>query len=292
MMENAARSRADAVFLDLEDACAPHEKPGARTKVVEALTSHDWSGKTVSVRINEVTSPFSFRDLVEVVSGAGRVLDCIMIPKVRNTGDVAVVDRALTQLEGELGLERGGLGIEVQIEDPQGLTNCDAIARESPRVETMIFGPADFSASMQVPSTSPGAPADELTGLISYVLARLAVAARAAGVQVIDGPYVRISDIEGFRRAAQLSASFGYDGKWVIHPSQIDACNEVFTPAQADVDKARAILDAYRHATDVDGSGAVMHDGEMIDEASRKIAAQVVARAEAAGLRRGSEGGK
>ncbi|HVC05092.1 MAG TPA: CoA ester lyase [Candidatus Acidoferrales bacterium] len=284
MMEKAAASAADEVFLDLEDACAPLEKPAARTKIVEALRSHDWHGKTRVVRINQVTSEFAFEDLREVITGAGDLLDCIMVPKVRNAGDVAFVDRALLQLEQSLGFPAGRIGIEAQIEDAEGLMRAEEIAFSSTRLETLTFGPADFSASMQLPSltvrnndTYPG-------DIFHYVLFRLAVAARAAGIQVIDGPYLAIHDVEGYRASAGRAAALGYDGKWALHPSQIEPANEAFTPAQADFDKAARILEAYRRATEVDRRGAVMLGDEMIDEASRKIAMGFYARGVAAGL--------
>ena len=283
MMEKAAESAADEVFLDLEDACAPSEKPAARTKVVEALRSHDWRGKTRVVRINQVTSQFAFDDLREVVSEAGDIVDCIMVPKVRNAGDVAFVDRALLQLEETLGLDRT-IGIEAQIEDAEGLMRAEEIAFASDRLETLTYGPADFSASLQLPSLTVGNTYNYPGDIFHYVLFKLAVAARAAGIQVIDGPYLLIRDIEGFRAAASRAAALGYDGKWVLHPGQIEPANEVFTPSQEDFDKAVRILDAYRHATEVERKGAVMLGDEMIDEASRKMAQQFHARGVAAGL--------
>jgi len=283
MMEKAAESAADEVFLDLEDACAPLEKPAARTKVVEALRSHDWQGKTRVVRINQVTSQFAFDDLREVVSEAGDIVDCIMVPKVRNAGDVAFVDRALLQLEETLGLDRT-IGIEAQIEDAEGLMRAEEIAFASDRLETLTYGPADFSASLQLPSLTVGNTYNYPGDIFHYVLFKLAVAARAAGIQVIDGPYLLIRDIAGFRAAASRAAALGYDGKWVLHPGQIEPANEVFTPSQEDFDKAVRILDAYRHATEVERKGAVMLGDEMIDEASRKMAQQFYARGVAAGL--------
>ena len=284
MMEKAAASAADEVFLDLEDACAPLEKPAARAKVVAALREHDWAGKTRVVRINQVTSRFAFDDLREVVTGAGAVVDCVMIPKVRNAGDIAFVDRALLQLEQTLGLPVGRIGIEAQVEDAMGLMNADEIAFASDRLETLTYGPADFSASMQLPSLTVGNTYHYPGDIFHYVLFKLAVAARAAGIQVIDGPYLLIRDIDGFREAASRAAALGYDGKWVLHPGQIGPANEVFTPSQADFDKAAQILEAYRQATDVERRGAVMLGDEMIDEASRKMAEQFYARGLAAGL--------
>src|SRR5260370_26834528 len=221
MMEKAAASAADEVFLDLEDATAPLEKPGARAKIVQALQTHDWGRKVKVVRINQVTSQYAYRDILEVVEGAGRILDCIMVPKVQNTGDVAFVDRALTQLEQELGLEPGRIGIEAQIEDALGLVNVDQIATASPRVETIIFGPADFSASMQLPSlTVAGGTPDYPGDIFHYVLFRLAVAARAAGLQVIDGPYLALRDVGRYAVVARPAAALRYDGKAELPPRQ------------------------------------------------------------------------
>jgi citrate lyase subunit beta/citryl-CoA lyase len=285
MMAKAAASAADEVFLDLEDACAPLEKPAARGRVVAALRTHDWGGKVRVVRINQVSSQYAYHDLLEVVEGAADALDCIMVPKVQNPGDVAFVDRGLTQLELVLGLEPGRIGIEAQIEDPQGLENAYAIATASPRVETLIFGPADFSAAMQLPAlTVAGGSPDYPGDIFHFVLFRLAVAARAAGIQVIDGPYLAIRDVAGYALAARRAAALGYDGKWVLHPGQLDACNAAFTPSQEQFERAAAILEAYRQATDVERRGAVMLGDEMIDEASRKMATQFYARGVAAGL--------
>jgi len=285
MMEKAAASIADEVFLDLEDACAPLEKPAARLRVVEALTTHDWGSKVRVVRINQVRSRFAFLDLWEVLRGAGSMLDCVMVPKVQEAGDIAFVDRALDQLEQELGLEPGRIGIEAQVEEPRGLVSCEAIATASPRVETLIFGPADFSAAMQLPAlTVAGGSPDYPGDIFHYVLVRLAVAARAAGIQVIDGPYLNIRDVAGYAAAARRAAALGYDGKWVLHPGQLEACNQAFTPTQEQFERAEAILAAYRHATEIERRGAVMLGDEMIDEASRKMATQFHLRGVAAGL--------
>jgi citrate lyase subunit beta / citryl-CoA lyase len=284
MMEKAAASAADEVFLDLEDACAPLEKPAARGKVVEALRSHDWQGKVRVVRINQVTSQFALDDIREVVTGAGDSVDCIMVPKVKNAGDIAFVDRALGSLEQTLSLALGAIGIEAQVEDALGLMNVEEIAFASQRMETITYGPADFSAGMQFPNLTVANTYNYPGDIFHYVLFKLAVAARAAGIQVIDGPYLRIRDIAGFREAAGRAAALGYDGKWVLHPGQIEPCNEVFTPSQAAFDKAVQILEAYRHATEVERRGAVMLGDEMIDEASRKMAQQFEIRGRAAGL--------
>jgi citrate lyase subunit beta/citryl-CoA lyase len=209
-----------------------------------------------------------------------------MVPKVRNAGDVAFVDRALLQLEQSLGFEVGRIGIEAQVEDAEGLMRADEIAFASRRLETITYGPADFSASMQLPSLTVANTYNYPGDIFHYVLFKLAVAARAAGIQVIDGPYLLIRDVDGFREAASRAAALGYDGKWVLHPGQIEPANEVFTPSQSDFDKAAQILDAYQQATEVDRRGAVMLGDEMIDEASRKMAQQFFARGVAAGLSR------
>jgi citrate lyase subunit beta/citryl-CoA lyase len=188
------------------------------------------------------------------------------------------------QLEQSLGLEAGRIGIEAQIEDAEGLMRADEIAFSSDRLETLTYGPADFSASMQLPSLSVRNDYNYPGDIFHYVLFRLAVAARAAGIQVVDGPYLAIHDVEGYRASASRAAALGYDGKWVLHPVQIEPANETFTPAQADFDKAARMLEAYRQATEIERKGAVMLGDEMIDEASRKIAAQFYARGLAAGL--------
>ncbi|MDQ2796946.1 MAG: CoA ester lyase, partial [Actinomycetota bacterium] len=227
---------------------------------------------------------FALDDLREIVTGAGDQLDCVMVPKVQNSGDIAFVDRALDSLEQTLGFEHGRIGIEAQVEDALGLMNAEQIAFASKRIETITYGPADFSANMQLPSLTVANTYNYPGDIFHYVLFKLAVAARAAGIQVVDGPYLAIRDIEGFRAAAGRAAALGYDGKWVLHPAQIEPCNEVFTPGQEDFDKAVQILEAYTHATEVQRRGAVMLGDEMIDEASRKMAKQFEMRGRAAGL--------
>jgi citrate lyase subunit beta/citryl-CoA lyase len=285
MMKKASQTAADEILLDLEDACAPLEKPAARGRVIEALRSCDWGGKVTAVRLNPVTSPFCFDDLREIITGAGSVLDCVVVPKVRSAGDIAFVDRALLQLELSLGLGGGRIGIEAQVEDATGLMRAEEIAFASARLESLTYGPADFSASMQLPALAIGNRYPRHSDPFSNVLFKLALVARAAGIQVIDGPYLLIRDLDGFQEAASRAADLGYDGKWVIHPDQIELCNQAFTPSQADFDKAVRIIEAHRQAVEVERKGAIMLDGEMIDEASRSMAEQFVARGRAAGLR-------
>jgi citrate lyase subunit beta / citryl-CoA lyase len=278
----------DSVFLDLEDAVAPGAKEGARGNIVAALTDGGWDEKTVSVRVNDVTTAWTYRDVITVVEQAGARLDCVMLPKVRSAHDVRWLDVLLTQVETATGLEVGRIGIEAQIEDAAGLQNVDEIAVASPRVETLVFGPADFMASVNMRSLTVGEqpPAYDVGDAFHYVLFRILVAARAAGVQAVDGPYLAIQDLDGLRRVAGRSAALGFDGKWVLHPAQVDTVNEVFTPAQEDFNRAEAILTAYEHATSEAGGlrGAVMLGDEMVDEASRKMALVVSAKGRAAGL--------
>jgi citrate lyase subunit beta/citryl-CoA lyase len=289
MLDKAQGLPADEVFLDLEDAVAPAAKPAARRNVVDALTTGDWRGKTRVVRVNDATTQWAYRDVIDVVEGAGAALDCLMLPKVDDAGQVRWLDLTLSQLEQALGLPAGGIGIEAQIETATGLANVDSIAAASPRLETLVFGPADFMASVRMSSLAVGALHPDYPGdPFHYALMRILVAARAHDRQAIDGPYLRIRDLAGFRQAAGRTAALGFDGKWVLHPDQIAAANQVFTPSQADYDRAELILDAYQHATSPAGAvrGAVMLDDEMIDEASRKLALVVAARGRAAGLAR------
>jgi citrate lyase subunit beta/citryl-CoA lyase len=291
MLEKAQGLAADQIFLDLEDAVAPLAKPAARKNVVAALTSGDWSGKARVVRVNDVTTPWAYQDVLEVVQGAGRHLDALMLPKVQEPVHVQWLDLTLTQLEQALGLPIGGIGIEAQIENARGLVNVDAIAAASPRLETIIFGPADFMASINMKSLAVGALHPDYPGdPYHYILMRLLMAARSHDLQAIDGPYLQIRDVDAFREAARRSAALGFDGKWVLHPGQIDAANEVYSPDQKDYDHAELILDAYEYATSAEGGkvGAVMLGDEMIDEASRKMALVISAKGRAAGMSRTS----
>jgi citrate lyase subunit beta / citryl-CoA lyase len=279
MLAKAAGLPADQVFLDLEDAVAPLEKNDeTRQHIVDALNDQSWLACTKVVRVNDVGTRWCFRDIAYVVEGAGAVLDCIMLPKAETAGDVQFVDRLLSQLEAELGLTRR-IGIEVQIESPLGLVNIEQIARASDRIETLIFGPGDFAASVGMPQLTVGAAEPDYGGdQWHYVLWRILTTARAFGLQAIDGPYAQIRDPEGFRMIARRSQLLGFDGKWALHPDQIALCNEIYAPTPAEYERAVRILDAYELATAGDRLGAVMFEGEMIDEASRKMAQQVVAR--------------
>jgi citrate lyase subunit beta / citryl-CoA lyase len=280
---------ADEVFLDLEDAVAPAEKAGSRAMVAEALRTGGWAGKIKAVRVNDARTAWAYRDVVEVVEHAGDSLDVIVLPKVTSPADICWLDLLLGQLEQATGLEPGRIGIEAQIEDAAGLAAVDAIAAASVRLEALVFGPADFMASLGMRSLTVGAqPAGYAGGdAFHYAHLRILVAARAHGLQAIDGPYAAISDLDGLRRSAESVAALGYDGKWVVHPSQVEVVNAAFSPTQAEYDRAELLLDAYAHYTER-GHGAAMLDGEMIDEASRKMATVAAARGRAAGLARTS----
>jgi citrate lyase subunit beta/citryl-CoA lyase len=289
MLDKAQGLPADQVFLDLEDAVAPLAKPGARKNIVAALADGDWAGKARVVRVNDLTTQWTFQDVVEVVEGAGGYLDAIMLPKVQGASHIEWLDLTLTQLEKALGLPVGGIGIEAQIENARGLVNVDAIAGASPRVETIIFGPADFMASINMRSLAVGALHPDYPGdPYHYILMRILMAARTYDLQAIDGPFLQIRDVDAFREVAGRSAALGFDGKWVLHPGQIDAANEIYSPAQSDYDHAELILDAYEHYTSEAGGklGAVMLGDEMIDEASRKMALVIAAKGRAAGMNR------
>jgi citrate lyase subunit beta/citryl-CoA lyase len=290
MIDKARGLPADQVFLDLEDACAPLAKPDARKTIVAALNEGGWGDKVRVVRVNDLTTEWTYRDVVEVVEGAGANLDCIMLPKVQTADQVAWLDLTLTQIEKTMGYEVGKIGIEAQIENAKGLVNVDAIAEASPRVETIIFGPADFMASINMKSLVVGEqpPGYDVGDAYHYILMRILMAARANDQQAIDGPYLQIKDVDGFRRVAGRAAALGFDGKWVLHPGQIDAANETFSPKQEDYDHAENILDAYDWFTSEAGGkrGAAMLGDEMIDEASRKMALVVAGKGRAAGMRR------
>jgi citrate lyase subunit beta/citryl-CoA lyase len=290
-LEKAQGLPADEVFLDLEDAVSPLAKPGARQLIVDALNGGDWAGKTRAVRVNDWTSEWTYRDVITVVEGAGANLDAVMLPKVQDAGQVVALDLLLTQVEKAMGLEPGRIGIEAQIENARGLVNVDAIAAASPRLETIVFGPADFMASINMKSLvvgeqPPGYPADAY----HYILMRILMAARSHDLQAIDGPYLQVRNVDGFREVARRSAALGYDGKWVLHPDQIEAANEIFSPSQEDYDHAELILDAYDWHTSAAGGarGAAMLGDEMIDEASRKMALVIAGQGRAAGLQRTS----
>jgi malyl-CoA/(S)-citramalyl-CoA lyase len=294
MFAKAAASQADVVFLDLEDAVAPDQKVQARKNVIQALNEVDWGQKTLSVRINGLDTPYMYRDLVDVMEQGGDRLDLLMIPKVGTAADVYALDMLVTQVEQATGRKRR-VGFELLIETALGMANVEAIARASKRNESLHFGVADYAASTGARTTMIGGPNPAygvLTGGVGdeqrdyhwgdmwhYAIARLVVAARAAGLRPIDGPFGDFSDPEGYTSQANRAAALGCEGKWAIHPKQIPLANEVMGPSAADVEKARRILDAMAQATKA-GRGAVSLDGRLIDIASIKQAEVLVRKAE------------
>ncbi|HUN38537.1 MAG TPA: CoA ester lyase [Trebonia sp.] len=275
----------DEVMLDLEDSVAPAAKGQARDLMAGALRAGGWDGRLLAVRVNGATTPWAFRDVIAAIESAPGAVDTLVLPKVSSPAQVAWLDLLLGQVEQACGLPAGRTGIEAQIEDAAGLASVEAIASASPRLVALVFGPGDFMASVGMRSLDVGGhPAGYPYDAHHYTLMRILVAARAAGLQAIDGPYGRIRDTDGLRESAQSVAALGFDGKWVLHPGQVDIVNEVFSPSSADYQRAVAILDAYEQATSHDARGAVMLGEEMIDEASRKMALRVAALGQVAGL--------
>ncbi len=288
-LEKAKSLNSDQVFLDLEDACAPLAKPGARKNIVAALNEGGWENRLRVVRVNDWTTHWTYRDVIEVVEGAGANLDCIMLPKVADAAQVQALDILLTQIEKTVGLEVGKIGIEAQIETAQGLINVNEIAFASPRIEAIIFGPADFMASINMKSLVVGALHPDYPGdPFHYILMQILMAARARSVHAIDGPFLQVRDIPAFEEVAKRSAMLGFDGKWVLHPDQIEPANQIYAPSQEDYDHAELILDAYEHATSEAGGkkGSAMLGDEMIDEASAKMALVIAGKGRAAGMER------
>lgn len=275
---------ADQVFLDLEDSVAQSEKETARARIIEALKTLEFPAeKTVVYRVNGTDTPFYYRDLIDVVEQAGDKIHAVMLPKVQTPGDIELTDKLLTQIELAKGYEVGRIGIEAQIEDAKGLVNVEQIAVASQRMETLIFGPGDYSAAIGIPITQIGGTPEGYPGdHLNYLYSRLVVAARAAGIQAIDGPYAAFKDEDGLRERTKLVRALGLDGKWTIHPAQIDVINEIFTPTREQWEKAEAMLAAYREATE-SGAGAAIFEGEMVDEANRKMAERVAGQGRAAG---------
>jgi citrate lyase subunit beta/citryl-CoA lyase len=275
MVEKAIVSEADGVFMDLEDAVAPDSKAGARGDVVGALRELDRGGRRTIYRVNALDTGWFYRDLIEVVEKAGEHLDAVLLPKIQRPEDVHVAATLLTQLELACGLENGGIKLEAQIETAEGLVNIDAISCASDRLEALHFGPGDFAASLRMPQTSIGtmdAWDESYPGhRFGYVMQRIVVAARAAGLRALDGPVADYGDEEGLRKSCLLARSLGFDGKWCIHPAQIPIVNEVFSPTEAEVQWAKKVVAAYEKANAA-GSGAVSVDGMMVDAASVRMA--------------------
>jgi len=285
MQAKAATLEADEVLLDLEDATAPSEKASARAVVVESLRTLDFGKRAVAVRVNGVDTPWCYRDVIEVLEPAGDRIDTLILPKVESAADVHFLDRLISQVELARDWPVGRIGLEVLIESAAGVQRVDEIARASARLEALIFGPGDLSASLGLDQLTIGTPDSSYPGDVwHFALTRILVAARANGLLAIDGPYAAFADLEGLERSARKTAALGFDGKWVIHPSQIDVANRVYAPDPATYRRAEGILEAYRQATTGEGRGAVRYEGEMIDEATRKMAEAVARRGRWLGL--------
>ena len=293
MFEKAAQSEADVIFLDLEDAVAPDEKEQARRNIIKALNEIDWGRKSISIRINGLDTHYMYRDVVDVVEQAGERLDLIMIPKVGTAADVYAVDMLVTQIEDARGYSRR-IGFELIIETALGMQNVSDIAAASTRNESLHFGVADYAASTRARTTTIGGVNEDYAVLTDrdaegqrashwgdmwhYALARTVVAARANGLRPIDGPFGDFGDPDGYKAAAYRAAVLGCEGKWAIHPSQIELANAVMSPSEAEITKANRILAAMAEA-EAAGKGAVSLDGRLIDYASIRQAEVLVEKA-------------
>ncbi len=287
MVEKALASEADAVFLDLEDAVAPAEKPAARGEVIRAVRELDWRGRRAVYRMNALDTGYFYRDLIEVVEGAGEGLGAVLVPKVERPGDLYLVDTLLRSVESNAGLEPGKIKLEAQIESAGGLVNVDSVARATERLEALHFGPGDYAASVRMPQTSIGMmdewdevyPGDRF----HYAMQRIVVAARAAGLRAIDGPVADYRDEEGLRKSCRRARSLGFDGKWCIHPAQIEVVNEVFSPTRKEIEWSEKVVAAYEEAGAA-GLGSISVDGNMVDAASIKMARNTLKLARESGL--------
>ena len=284
MFEKAAGSAADYIFLDCEDAVIPDDKPQARKNIIAALNDIDWQGKTMSVRVNGLDTHYMYRDVVDIVEQAGARLDTVLIPKVGAAADVYMVDCLLTQIEEAQGLDKK-IGIECLVETALGGANVMAIAQSSARLEALHFGVADYAASMRARTVNigglnpdyqcDGAPGDQWHSALVNVV----TACRAFGLRAIDGPFGDFNDPEGYSAAARRVAALGYEGKWAIHPNQIALANDIMSPPDAEVTRARRILEVLQEAAR-QGKGAAQLDGKMIDAASERMARNIVKQVE------------
>jgi malyl-CoA/(S)-citramalyl-CoA lyase len=295
-MEKAPTLGADVVFLDLEDAVAPNDKEQARANVIDALSAQDWTGTAVSVRINGLDTHWCYRDVVDVIEARGDVLDTLLVPKVGAPSDVEFVATLLDQIEQRNGWPAGRIGIHILIETAKGMANVEAISRARPdRLEAIVFGVADYAASVQARTTNIGGANPDYAVLTDpdhagareihwgdqwhFGISRMVAACRAEGLRPIDGPFGDYNDADGYRAAARRAAALGCEGKWAIHPSQVALANEVFTPAEAEVDRAERILQAMEEAAK-EGKGAVSLEGRLIDAASIRMAQNLMTKVE------------
>ena len=275
MAEKGPLSGADLFFLDLEDAVAPNEKAAARENVVQAIKELDWQGRPTFYRINSLDTAYFYRDVIEVVEEAGEGLDLILVPKVERAEDLSTLDTLLTSVELNAGLEPGKVKLEAQVETAKGLVSIDAIACATERLEALVLGPGDFAASVRIPQMSIGTmdewdeayPGDRF----HYAMQRIVVAARAADLRAVDGPVADYRDEEGLRKSCLRARSLGFDGKWCVHPSQVEIVNEAFSPTEKELKWARNVVRAYEEPKAA-GSASISVNGQMIDAASIKMA--------------------
>ena len=284
MMTKAAGLAVDHIFLDLEDAVAPAEKPSARGKIIEALNSLDFGNSVRCVRINDIETPWAYKDIIEVVTGAGENLDTIMIPKVKHAHEVKWVDILIHQIEQDIGLKHR-IGIELLIEEVEGIQNVDEIAIATPRLEAMVFGMGDYSASQGVDVKEAMSSGDSVYpgDIWHYQRQRVVIACRAAGIDAVDGPFGNFRDPESYEREATRAMVLGCVGKWAIHPAQVEIAQRVFSPTQEEVERARKIVQAY-DAAGARGEGAAQVDDAMIDAASVRLVQNTLDKANLYGL--------
>ncbi len=285
MISKSLELPADEIMLDLEDGVALEEKEGARSRIIRAFKNHDWGDRVRAYRINGLDTPFAYRDVIDVVEQAGEDIDVIVIPKVEKAADVQFVALLLSQIEINLDLKKT-IGLEVSIETALGMLNVKEIAFASPRLETLVFGIADYGASLTMPSSGVSGHGDAEEDLMHrwhFPLSRMVMAAKAAGLAAIDAPFGDFKDETGLKKSCQQAASLGYDGKWAIHPAQLDTINETFTPSAEDISRAQIILKAYE-AVKASGEGATALDGKMVDAASVRLAQVTYEQARRLGL--------
>lgn len=283
MVKAAGLTDIDHVFLDLEDAVAPSAKPGARGMIVDALNNLNWGKKVRSVRVNDCATEWCHDDIIEVVTGAGKNLDTIMLTKAKSAADLTFVDTLLNQLEKKLGLPEGRIGIEVLIEEVEGMMNVEEIAKSTPRLECLVFGMGDYSASQGIDVRHIGGDSPYPGDIWHYARFKMTIAARANGLDPVDGPFANFRDPAGYKREAERASILGMVGKWAIHPSQIEIAQAVFSPDPKEVARARKLAVAYAEAV-ARGEGAVQIDGVMIDAASVRIVQNVIDKADLYGM--------
>jgi citrate lyase subunit beta / citryl-CoA lyase len=263
MMAKAAASEADEVVFDLEDGCAPSQKVAARKILVEALTTLDFDGKIRAFRTNGIHTKFFYHDVIDVVEVAGNNIDVVVVPKVQDTADVIFADRLLTQIEQNIGLPAGRIRLEVLIESAKGVLHAEQIAASTPRLAGLIFGVVDYAGNIGARDA-----VREQFALYHYPKAKTVAAARAAGIDVVDGVTLQFRDLQQCEHDARSAAQMGFDGKWAIHPNQVPVINRAFTPSQEEITRAREIIDLYEHADVDSGVGAMVYKDEMVDAAS------------------------